>query len=504
MAKCTTYTSCLTLPLQVEPWQADVINKRMEIYRNIYNSFIGFKIKSLEQLKRTREYREIIAEIDSYRPVDENGNKKPWGKGQKKPERVVELYKQLNSLYKEWHFTEFGFIRDVARFREHYKDSTDSSTVANTIAKPAWVAFEDLLFGSGRKVSFKKKDEINVISNGVNTCGLIYRDGYVLWKKHHKDYLKMKVRFDKDNTYEEEMMSHRVKYCRIVRKWIKNKYQYYVQIVLECQPVIKINQETGEIKHPLGKGRVGLYVGPKMLAYSSATEVGIVELADKVDDIEDEKRQLLRHMDRSRRATNPDNYNEDGTIRRGVKLEWVKSKEYERAAGELRELYRKQADVRKMQHNILANQLLVLGDEFYIIKTDYKKLQQRASYSEKNEKTPSGKYKLKKRFGKTVADHAPAMFVTILDNKLKQYGQPGVHMVNMVHEKGKQYSHLIDDYIEVNPHSKFVELGGQKVRKDLYSAFLVMNADKTLSKTDKKLCDSSFDDFLRMQDLSVN
>lgn len=491
MAKCTTYTSCLTLPLKVEPWQADVLNKRMEIYRSIYNSFIGFKLKELEQLKRTREYRDIITEIDSYRPVDENGRTKPWEKGKKKPERVIELYKQLNALYKKWHFTEFGFISDVARFREHYKDNVDSTTVSATVAKPAWVAFDDLLFGSGRKVSFKKKDEINVISNCANNSGLVYRDGYVVWKKHYKDYLKMKVRFDKNNAYEEEMMTHRVKYCRVVRKWIKNKYQYYVQIVLECQPVIKINPDTGEIKHPLGKGRVGLYIGPKTLAYSSATGVGIVELADKVEDIEAEKRRLLRHMDRSRRATNPNNYNENGTIRRGVKLEWVTSKEYERAAGKLRELYRKQADIRKMQHNILANQLLALGDEFYVVKTDYKKLQERVSYPKDAEKTDTGKYKSKKRFGKTIADHAPAMFITILDNKLKQYGQDGVRMVNMPHEKGKQYSHLADDYIDVNPNSKFVELDGHKIRKELYSAFLVMNANE-------KISENTFCEFLQM------
>ncbi len=498
MGKCSTYTSCLTLPLQVEPWQADVLNKRMEIYRNIYNSFIGFKLKELEQLKRTRVYRDIIAEIDSYRPVDADGKKKGWEKGKKKPERVVELYKELNALYKEWHFTEFGFIGDVARFREHYKDNTDSTTVSATVAKPAWVAFEDLLFGSGRKVSFKKKDDVNTISNCANTSGLVYRDGYVVWKKHYKDYLKIKVKFDKDNAYEEEMLSHRVKYCRIVRKWIKNKYQFYVQIVLECQPAIKVDSETGEIKHPLGKGRVGLFIGPKMLIYSCATGVGSIELADKIEDIEAEKRRLLRHIDRSRRATNPDNFNEDGTIRRGVKLHWVKSKEYERAAGELRELYRKQADIRKMQHNILANQLLALGDEFYIIKTDYKKLQQRASYPEDAEKTPTGKYKSKKRFGKSIGDHAPAMFISILNNKLKQYGQQGAFMVNLEHEKGKQYSHIADDYVDVNPNSKYIILEEQKVRKDFYSAFLVMNADKTLKGVDKALCDNTYDKFLEL------
>lgn len=501
MARSKTPTCCLTLPLKVEPWQADVLNKRMEVCRNIYNSYIGYQLKQYEQLIRTRAYRSIIEEIDSYRPIDENGNKKGWEKGKKKPERVAELYKELNALYKEWGFTEFGFIAGIKKFRQHFKGCIDSATAVESVARPAWVAFEKFLFSNGEKVHFKKQGEVNTLCSGSDKVGPLYRDGYVEWKKNYKDYLKIKVVLDKNNQYEEEMLSNRIKYCRIVRRWIKGKYQYFAQIVLECQPVIKYDSETGELKHPLGSGRVGLFVGVKNIAYCSESAVGVVELADKVDDIEAERRRLLRHLERSRRATNPDNYNEDGTIKKGVKLNWVASKEYEESKGKLKELYRKQADVRKLQHNILANQLLILGDEFYINKTDYKKLQQRAEFSDGHEKTASGKNKSKKRFGKTISDKAPSMFVNILDNKLKQYGRPGVLKVDLKKNSTSEFVHTTGEYIEVKPYQKYIDVDGHRVSRDLYFAFLLMNSDGSFANIDLERCSKTFNRFLELQEI---
>ena len=40
------------------------------------------------------------------------------------------------------------------------------------------------------------------------------------------------------------------------------------------------------------------------------SDVKILELADRVQNIENQKQKLLRKMDRSRRATNSNNYNE--------------------------------------------------------------------------------------------------------------------------------------------------------------------------------------------------
>ena len=59
MAKATTETCCLTLPLKLEKWQADRLEKRLEIARQIYNALLHFELKKLHRLEEGKEYNEI-------------------------------------------------------------------------------------------------------------------------------------------------------------------------------------------------------------------------------------------------------------------------------------------------------------------------------------------------------------------------------------------------------------------------------------------------------------
>ena len=98
------------------------------------------------------------------------------------------------------------------------------------------------------------------------------------------------------------------------QKYIRKKYKYYVQIVWKGKPPVKVDVKTGESKHCIGNGDVGIDIGTSTIAIASQSDVKLLELADKVQNIENQKQKLLRKMDRSRRATNPNNYNEDGSI----------------------------------------------------------------------------------------------------------------------------------------------------------------------------------------------
>lgn len=74
------------------------------------------------------------------------------------------------------------------------------------------------------------------------------------------------------------------------------------------------------IKHLCGDGIVGCDIGTQTIAYTSDHVVGLENLAERGNSIrcvERQQRLVQRAMDRSRRAMNPDNYNADGTIRKG-------------------------------------------------------------------------------------------------------------------------------------------------------------------------------------------
>ena len=191
-----------------------------------------------------------------------------------------------------------------------------------------------------------------------------------------------------------------------------------------CQSIhfIKVDADIGEIKHCIGDGDVGLDISTRTIAIASQSDVKILELTDRIQNIENQKRRILRKMDRSKRSTNPDNYNEDGTIKKqgNKRVIWKKSNHYIKYQNELRELYRKQAAIRRYQHECLANYIISLGNKMYVEKMNFAGLQKRAKKTEKNDK---GKFMRKKRFDKSLANKAQSMLLTIINRKLGYYGE---------------------------------------------------------------------------------
>jgi putative transposase len=106
-------------------------------------------------------------------------------------------------------------------------------------------------------------------------------------------------------------------------------------------------------------------------------------------------------MDRSPRATNPDNYNENGTIKYGKK-QWVFSTQYRALKAELAELQRVLATTRKRSHGKLANEILKLGTNIKTKKLSYEAFQ--------------------RTFGKSVLRRAPGLFMVMLRRKAENAG----------------------------------------------------------------------------------
>lgn len=111
-------------------------------------------------------------------------------------------------------------------------------------------------------------------------------------------------------------------------------------------------------------------------------------------------------MDRSRRATNPQNYNKDGTIKKGRKI-WKYSNHYKRLKAKHAELCRINERNRQLAINEDANYLRSLGDVLITEPKNASKLMKRAKETTKNNK---GKFNKKKRFGKSIKNRCPGGF----------------------------------------------------------------------------------------------
>jgi hypothetical protein len=464
-------------PLKTEKYQEDVLDKRFEIGRQIYNSLVNITQKRYREMIKTKKYRSLISQLS----------------GDKKKDKSV--WRQINDIREQFGMSEYSFYKDVQELQHHFSSNIDALT-ARKIAANLWRAYEKLFYGNGEYIHYKKHDYFNSLEGTTNTRGIRFKDNMILWNG-----LKIPVVIDYNNYYENQALKSEIVYCRLIRKFVRTKYKYYVQIVFKGTPPIKVDNETGEVKHYIGEGDVGIDIGTSTIAYSSATDVKILELADRVQNIENQKRRLLRKMDRSRRATNQNNYNEDGTIKKqgNKKVVWNKSNHYVKYQNELKELYRKQADVRKYQHEYLANEIISLGDTIYVEKMNFQGLAKRSTKTEKN---VLGKFKRKKCFGKSIGNRVPSMLLGIIDRKLSYYGKRLIK-IDTWSAKASQFNHFDGTYNKKKLSQRWNDFNGVKVQRDLYSAFLIMNTADDLKSFDIDKCNERFENFYQLHNLEV-
>lgn len=492
MIKNKTSSYVLNLDLETEKFQERILEKRFEIGRKIYNSVLKIAKNRYIEMTKTRIWRENQVNISETYKKEKDINKA------KKLCRVY--FKIRKDMQEKYGCTEYSFHNIVKTMQYHYKDNLDSFT-CQKIATRVWSAISKLLFCNGEKIHFKKRSQgLYSLEGKSNETGIRYISGSntLVWKD-----LNIKVQ-KKLNIYEVAELRDKVKFCRILRRFVRSRYRYILQLVLVGSPVLKIDKKTKKIKNNIGIGDCGIDIGTQTVAYTTDSEVRLIELAPRVQNIEDEKRKILRYMDRSKRKTNPYNFNENGTINKDCKLEWNFSKKYIKARDKLKDLFRKQADIRRQDHNILANKIISQANIIKVETMNFKALQKRSENIIFSEKT--GVMNGKKRFGKSLANKAPSMFLSILSNKLKVKG--GIYEeVNTFEVKASQYNHLNGEYNKkkLSERWNLFEYEGKqiKVQRDMYSSFLIKNVREDLKTIDDLKCKIDFKNFLKLHNEEI-
>lgn len=546
----------LTLPLDISLNEQNYLYKEFKKCSIIYNQLVNVTTKMWHQLRKTHKYRELMAAI---------------AKAAADSDEQKALYKQREKMLKEYNFSEDAFHKLVVPYAKYYTINAQVAQVVATDVWKAWESFffdkgkevhykrlDDVSSISGKnnltgimlrpanltasnikstKTKKQKaieqryykaygqpdpKDDKNVIlpdevrpqmetdiataiakikpSIGNGSLRIVYNS--------HEFSVVVRNPNTQTGKYQQEALKCGVKYCRITRKWVKTKWKYYVQLVLEGYPPTKCDS-NGVMKHPVKQGRVGLDIGTQTLAVSGSDICDLRVLAPsaraQAKNLVNEIARAQRAMDRSRRATNPDYYNPDGTIKRlkrqhghKQKRDWKYSKRYYRLRARLRDLNRRLADIRKMEHSTLANELLEHGNEFVVEDMNYKALQKRSKETKVNAKT--GRAHTKKRFGKSLSRCAPAMFISILTNKAIRYGG-NVIKVSTFETKASQFDHTDESYTKKKLSERMAHLSsGEVVQRDLYSAFLLEHIDTESLEYDTEALKLAFPAFLKMHE----
>ena len=491
----------LELPLQIEKYQADLLNKRYEQLRQLYNYVQGKLLRQYRYFEQMKEYQacKTIKEKRNFfrsQPFQINetlkGNKTPF---------IVS--------FEEYSIK--GFVEKLAQkpvgSNMTYADLGFTTYILDHLGASIWAAWDKKLYDfKAKRISFKKYGELDSFSSRRKVVGgKVYFSGMELHLDSMELAIKMNGKVGKDAKFITLKMLHNpkhadyemwalkggvdsVKVVKVVRRLVRSQYKYYVQLTIEG--------EKPQKGRTLGKGNVGIDLGPTTVAVSGVNVVSIDKLASKCDNIQKEITRLSRKIDRSRRANNPQNFNEDGTIKRGIKLVWNDSKRYKELRRELAELRRKQAAIRKQQHIDRANALLKEGDTFIVENNQISGWTTRAKETKVNEKT--GKIQKKKRFGKSVQDRAPGMFLTILQTKCLQYGLQYT-TIDTKSFKASQYDHTTGTYKKIPLSQRTKQIGGHTVQRDLYSSFLQQHSVRNGTHPNQKECKKDFHRFLQMQ-----
>ena len=159
----------VTFKLETEKFQEDILDKRFEIARKIYNSLVSVTQKRYKTMLDCEEYKSLVSELSN----DSKKNK--------------EVYKKMNALRTKYRLSEYSFHDDVKNMQKHFKNNIDSQ-VAQKIASNLWKAYDKLFFGNGQEIHYKRFGTVNSVEGKSNKTGIRFVDGFLLWNG-----LKMKV-----------------------------------------------------------------------------------------------------------------------------------------------------------------------------------------------------------------------------------------------------------------------------------------------------------------------
>ena len=461
MKRSVTPSFVLTLKLNTSKDDERILMKRFFYGWKIYNVLVRHVRKAIRSMRQDAKYRDAM---NRYR----------------KDRKSSGIKKELSDIREQYGLSEYALHKFVKLQQKRYAADIDSLT-AQKIASHVWQAAQDVLFDSGKAVHFQKWMEFHSLEGKNNQSGIRFKDGRLRWNG-----LVIQPRLPKNDHYAREALKNRVKYCRISKKTVGNREQFYLQLILEGTP---------PVKHQIGSGRCGIDIGPSTIATVSGTDCSLKVLASEAESVERKQRILFRKMDRSRRAMNPDNYNQDGTVRKGRK-HWKKSNTYRKIQRRYQNLCRKRAAIVKQSHEREANRLLTQADRFYVETMNFQGLAKRAQETKQDE---SGRCKRKSRFGKSIANRAPAMFLSILERKLNAQGGC-LRKIDTVRFRASQYNHLADTYQKKTLSERWSLVGEDKIQRDLYSAFLLMNSNADGTSADRELCIKTYQDFKQKHD----
>ncbi len=442
----------LCLPLQVNSQQATQMHAHFECARQLYNALLAEAMKRLNRMKADPAWQVARSLPRSDKPAR------------------TQAFARLRTQYG---FSEYGLHEAAKRLRTSWLASHIDSLMAQRLASRAYQAANRVCVGEARRVRFRSQGRgLDSVEGKTNTSGLRFHlqagaqgnQGWLSWNGEQIPAL-----IDWQDVVIRHGLQQRIKYVRLLRQRASSPqakgadcrgFVYCVQLILEGHPLQKP-------KNMPGKGAVGLDLGPSTLAIvPQEGQARLLLLAEELAPDARKRRRLQRHLERQRRANNPQHYDAQGRIKKrqgqGRRV-WRESHRYQKTRRRLATTERKLAAHRRSLHGRLANEIIRLGDDLRIEQVSYTSWQ--------------------RCFGRSVGLRAPGRFVDAVKCVVARTRTAQLHEIPTHHTKLSQYCHACGTYTRKPLWQRFhccphCGLGSEVlIQRDLYSAWLASVLD---------------------------
>jgi len=440
MARTSTPTFIVELPLRV-PRAADrEMLVRLDLARQLYNACLGDALRRLDLLQESVAWAQACAF--------------PKTVGKKLNPKRRDAFTAVRAAH--------GFTQDaLSAFGTACKNAAEwnagrarsdprlGAHETQRIAERAFAAVNRYAYGTQGRPRFKgKRRPLHSLEGKSQESGITWNagTGCLEWGAL---CLRTKLPPDGKDPWLAQALQARTKYARIVWRVIKGTRRWFIQLAQEGQTPLKYQ--------PGPKRRVGLDVGPSTIAVYGKDHAALVPLAPEVLQPWREIRRLHRAMDRSRRATNPECFNADGTFKKGTTIH-VRSVGYHRLRHVIAETERILAERRERSHGNLANRILGLGTLIQSETLSYIAFQ--------------------KCFGRSTKVRGVGDLMSRIRRKAARAGG-ALRDLKTQRLKLSQYDHLTKPYTKLPLRERWHVLGDGSgvVQRDLYSAFLASVAE---------------------------
>ena len=330
--------------------------------------------KNLNRLTRNKQYRKLL---ELYGKANNRDDKKKCAQ-------------QLKQMQENENVT-WDFCRKTMQtLQVNYKID---AVFALTKAEAVWKGVEACLYRNGKTIHFTEEGVYPaLIAKQINKCIILTaKDGSLQFKygsmvfgakindtfeQEEADavihYLTNKSQMDKAaiDSYKDNgscISTYRPCYVSLVPQIIRGKRRIYIHICIEGTPKVKLNK-NGQPRHALGQGVVGEDLGPRSIAVTHKDDVLLENIrcvGKKPEAVQEEIAKLQSAIARSLKACNPQNFNDDGSMKSG-NLIWNVSNNCKKKILQFKDCCRRKSINIHLGINHLVNYIRSLGDTLII------------------------------------------------------------------------------------------------------------------------------------------